>query len=360
MMKNNRLYRFLSVFLVVQWIFIQIITRYTNSIEKYYSRGIYPLISRFFRTLFGWVPFSIGDVLYIVLGILLVKSIIGFVKNRRINFLQILASISVIYFCFYFFWGLNYYRSPLHKTLEIKELKYSTDELETFTYQLIEKVNQLQKKIMQNDTIKVEVPFGKKEIYRKVQNGYENFAILYPELSYASKSVKHSIISLPMAYMGTSGYMNPFTGEAQVNRLNPSVSYASISCHEVAHQLGYAAENEANFVGFLASIYNDDVYFQYSGYYMALRYALNDLYRHDKEKYQSAIDILNKGTRKNMKENYEFWKSYRNPIEPYTKMLFDQFLKANKQKDGIKSYSRMVGMLINYNQQNDSVFKLLK
>ena len=360
MMKNNKRYRFLSLFLVVQWIFIQLISRYPNGIEKYYSRGIYPFISRFFRILFGWIPFSIGDVLYIVLGVLLIKYTIGFVKNRRINFLQILASISVLYFCFYFLWGLNYYRNPLHKSLEIKELKYTTDELEIFTYQLIEKVNHLQKEIMQNDTVKVEIPFDKKEIYTKVQSGYKNLTILFPELAYTSKSIKHSIISLPMTYLGTSGYLNPFTNEAQVNSLNPIVVFPSTSSHEVAHQLGYAAENEANFIGFLASIYNDDRYFQYSGYYMALRYSLNDLYRHDKEKYQSAIETLNKGTRKNMKENYEFWISYKNPIEPYSKMLFDQFLKANKQKDGIKSYSNMVGMLINYNKQNETVFKLLK
>ncbi|MFB0937645.1 MAG: DUF3810 domain-containing protein [Urechidicola sp.] len=360
MMKNNKLYRLLSVFLVIQWVFIQIISRYPNGIEKYYSRGIYPFISSFFRILFGWIPFSIGDVLYIVLAILVIKSIIGCVKNRRINFLQILATISVFYFCFYFFWGLNYYRSPLHKSLEIKELNYTTDELETFTYQMIEKVNHLQKEIMQNDTLKVEIPFDKTEIYTKVQNGYKNLALLYPELTYKTKSIKHSIISLPMTYLGTSGYLNPFTNEAQVNSLNPIVVYPSTSSHEVAHQLGYAAENEANFIGFLAAIYNDDLYFQYSGYYIALRYTLKDLHRQDNEKYLSAIKTLNKGTRKNMKDNYEFWNSYKNSIEPYTKMLFDQFLKANKQKDGIKSYSRMVGMLINYNKQNDAVFKLLK
>ncbi len=358
-MKNSKLFKIFSLFLLLQWVFIQFISRYPDFIENYYSKGIYPFISRFFRTIIGWIPFSLGDVIYISIGLFMIISVYKFLKYRTINFFKIIASISILYFCFYFFWGLNYYRNPLHKSLEIKELKYSVDELETFTYQLIEKVNHLQKEITQNDTIKVEIPFGKKEIYSKVQNGYKNLSILYPELNYTPQSIKNSILSLPMTYLGTSGYMNPFTGEAQVNSLNPIVLYPSTSSHEVAHQLGYAAENEANFVGFLATIHNDDVYFQYSGYYMALRYSLNDLYRHDQEKYTSAMHVLNNGTRKNMKDNYEFWNSYKNPIEPYTKMLFDQFLKANKQKDGIKSYSKMVGMLINYNKQNDKVFKFI-
>ena len=359
-MKNKIFHIILTVFLVIQWIFIQFIARYPNFVENYYSNGIYPLTSRLLRILLGWIPFSIGDVFYILLGFFIIKSLLIFIKNRKFNFFKITAYISVIYFCFYFLWGLNYYRKPLHNYLEIKTLKYSNQDLEIFTYQLIDKVNNLQKQITDNDTIKVVIPFKKKEIYRKVANGYKNLSDVFPELAYNSPSIKHSIISLPMAYLGTSGYLNPFSNEAQVNSLNPKIIFPSTSSHEVAHQLGYAAENEANFIGFLASIYNDEIYFQYSGYYMALRYALNDLYRYNPEMYSIAIKGLNIGTRKNMQENYEFWKSYKNPIEPYTKMVFDQFLKANKQRDGIKSYSRMVGMLINYNKQNPAMFKLLK
>ena len=320
--------------------------------EKYYSTSVYVYLSRLFRFLFGWVPFSFGDILYIVLGILIIRFFIKSIRQRKFPIIKIIGVLSIAYFCFHFFWGLNYYRLPLYKTLEIKELKYSTDDLEIFTNQLIEKANNLQLKITKNDTVKVIVPFSKKEIYQNVKNGYVKLSKEYPKFTYKNKSLKNSLISLPMTYLGTSGYLNPFTGEAQVNSLNPSVSYASTSCHEVAHQIGYAAENEANFIGFLSSINNDNIYFQYSGYYMGLRYALNDLYRRDKEKYKKAIEKVNNGILKNMKESHDFWQSYQNAIEPYTKRMYDLFLKVNKQKEGIKSYNLMVGMLINYNKEN--------
>ncbi|MBV1888056.1 MAG: DUF3810 domain-containing protein [Urechidicola sp.] len=350
-MKNKKLNLFLTVLLPIQWILIQLIASNQSFVEQYYSTGIYPLISRFFRIIFGWIPFSIGDILYITIGFLILKSIIRIVKTGKIGWIRIAANISIVYFCFHLFWGLNYFRKPLQNSLQITSTDYTTEGLEDFTYRLINKINHLQIIITQNDTIKVEIPHSKNDLYNKVEKGYFNLSLLHPQFEYKTASIKSSVISLPLTYMGFSGYLNPFTGEAQVNSLNPMVSYPVTSSHEVAHQLGYAAENEANFIGFLAAIKNDDIYFQYSGYYMALRYALNDLYRHDKEKYKVAFNNINKGIVKNMRDSYEFWNSYQNPFEVYFKKLFNQFLKANKQPEGIKSYNKMIGMLLNYNQQ---------
>lgn len=352
MMKNKKLNLILAILLPIQWLLIQFVATKPSFIENYYSLGLYPIISRFFRIIFGWIPFSIGDVFYIILGFIILRTIIRIVKARKIKLVRIVANLSILYFCFHIFWGLNYFREPLQKSLKIVSTDYTTEELEIFTNQLINKVNHLQIIITQNDTLKVEIPHSKKVLYNKVENGYLNLSQEYPQFNYNSISIKNSLISLPLTYMGFSGYLNPFTGEAQVNSFNPMISYPITSCHEVAHQLGYAAENEANFIGFLSAINNEDIYFQYSSYYMALRYALNDLYGHDKEKYKLAFKNINKGIIKNMRESQEFWNSYQNPFEIYFKQIFNQFLKVNKQPEGIKSYNRMVGMLINYNQQH--------
>ncbi len=341
-------YWFWTLFFPIQWIIIQQLAKHPNFIEQIYSTSVYPVISSFTRFIFGWIPFSIGDVLYITVIYFIIKSIIKILRKRKINILKTIAKLSMIYFAFHLLWGLNYLRHPTQHTLKISEIKYTTEELEEFTNLLIDKINLLQFTLTKNDTIKVIVPYSKKEIYLKVKNGYDNISDIHPNLSYRNISIKHSIISLPLSYMGFSGYLNPFTGEAQINRLNPMISYPSTSCHEVAHQLGFAAENEANFIGFLTSINNDDLYFQYSGYYLALRYALNDLYHHDKERYKRAINKLHKGVIKNMRDAQEHWLQYRNPLEPLFKSIFNQYLKVNKQPSGIKSYNLMIGLLINY------------
>ncbi|AOW19713.1 DUF3810 domain-containing protein [Urechidicola croceus] len=356
-MKNKKNDIFFAIFLIFQLVFVQVISKFPSIIEKYYSQGIYKYISNFFRILVGWIPFSIGDLLYIIFIIYIVHTIIKNIKSKKINLIKLISRVSIIYFCFHFFWGFNYLREPLSQTMKINDLEYTTEDLEFFTNQLIEKTNNLHHKITNNDTIKVELPYSKKEIYTMVSNGYQKLSDSYPQFEYKNKSIKHSIISLPLTYMGFSGYLNPFTGEAQVNSLNPVVSFPSTSCHEVGHQIGYAAENEANFVGFLAAVSNNDVYFKYSGYFMALRYTLNDLYRHDKDKYNIALKNINKGILKNMQESKDFWQSYQNPFEVYFKSIFNSFLKVNKQPEGIKSYSKMVGMLINYNKTENNILQ---
>ena len=171
---------------------------------------------------------------------------------------------------------------------------------------------------------------------------------LYTNLSYSPKSIKKSTWSLGLTYMGYSGYFNPLTSEAQVNGLIKTYKFPVVSCHEQAHQIGYAAENEANFIATLATLHNDDPYIQYTGYVFALRYCVNEIARRDREKYEELLPTINYGILESYKEMREFWASYENPFEDISKVFWDQFLKANNQSKGIMSYSYMVALVVNY------------
>ena len=52
--------------------------------------------------------------------------------------------ISVLFFLFHLNWGLNYFRQPVHKTLNFEKEKYTTNELVDFTEKLIVKINRFQ------------------------------------------------------------------------------------------------------------------------------------------------------------------------------------------------------------------------
>ena len=106
--------------------------------------------------------------------------------------------------------------------------------------------------------------------------GYSNLGKEYDFFKYEEPSIKKSLISLPLTYMGFGGYLNPFTNEAQVNDKLPMYNFPFTVCHEMAHQIGYASESEANFIGFLSTIKNKDLYFQYAGYSYALKYCLRN------------------------------------------------------------------------------------
>ena len=351
-MKWNKKHVVFALLLPIQLFLVQILEKHPAFVEKYYANGIYPIISNFFRTVFGWIPYSVGDILLFVFILFLVRFLILCLRFRVRNFLpqtiSILAFLSKIYFCFYMFWGLNYYREPLAKNLGYSQQKYTTTQLKKVTEHIVEQLNKYHIQITKNDTIKVHNPYSQKEMYAIAVSGYHNLSKDYPQLTYQFPSVKSSLMSLLQTYNGTSGYLNPLTGEAQVNAKIPKTNYPTTTCHEMAHQIGFAAENEANFVGFLAANYNDDLYFKYSSYRMAFGYCISEIRKRDRNLSKSIWQNVNKGVTKDFNSSYRFWQAYKNPFEPIVKKGYSAYLKANKQDKGVASYNYVVDLFISH------------
>ncbi|MCW3106756.1 MAG: hypothetical protein JWQ09_1262, partial [Segetibacter sp.] len=229
-------------------------------IEKNYSRGIYPHISWFYRTIFGWMPISFGDILYAAAGFFLLFKFIQFVKilaNRRfqhINYKKGLKKVffilAAVYIYFNLSWGLNYNRPGIAYQLQLIPKTHNEDDLKMITGILLKKVNE-NRLTLGNGKIAVK-PY--KQIFTQAQAAYQVAAVNFPFLQYNTMSIKRSLYGRMGNFLGFLGYYNPFTGEAQVNLTQPRFLIPFVSCHEMAHQLGYASESEANFVGYLAAI----------------------------------------------------------------------------------------------------------
>ncbi|WP_159947344.1 DUF3810 domain-containing protein [Polaribacter septentrionalilitoris] len=351
-MKWNKSHIYLAIFLPIQMLLMQLVENNPTFIERYYSNGVYPYISSFFRILLGWVPFSVGDVLLSIGLLVFLRFIYLLIKNKFRYFLpkivRLIAVFSVIYFCFYVFWGLNYYRQPLAKNLNYPQQKYSTEQLQKVTTKIISQLNNYHISITKNDTLKVENPYTQEEMYAIAVSGYNNLSKDFPQLKYQFSSVKSSLMSLVQSYNGTSGYLNPLTGEAQVNDRIPKTSYPTTTCHEMAHQIGFAAENEANFVGFLAANYNKNIYFKYASYRMAFGYCISEVRKRDRKLSKKLWQSVNKGIIKDFNASYDFWQQYKNPFEPLVKKGYNAYLKANKQEKGVESYNYVVDLFISH------------
>ena len=343
----------LPLFLIIQILFLKIIAFFPEVVERFYSNGLYVFISKISRTVLGKIPFSIGDVLY---GIIVVYILIQIFKNRKTwklnwkdNLLKVASFISVAYFMFHLLWAFNYYRVPLFEKMNI-ERDYSDADLYVFTEKLIVKTNTIQYQITKNRNLKVTNLYSQDSIFEMSQNGYDNLGNQYSFFNYKIPSRKKSLFSLPLTYMGFGGYLNPFTNEAQVNYKLPMVSFPNVICHEMAHQIGYASESECNFIGFLAGIKNDDLYFQYSAYSNALHYCLATIAMKNETKFNELkVKVkVNPGILANYKENELFWKQYDTFIDKGFHAFYDKFLKMNQQKDGMESYSKFVDLLVNY------------
>lgn len=304
--------------------------------------------------LFGRIPFSVGEIIYTLLVVLVFRyffknwtkikaSPFGFLRN-------ILVVFSVFYFTFNLVWGLNYYRKPIAENFAIRD-SVRTQEVIDLAERLTLKTNRLQVKITGDSTLMVQVPYDRKEIFNKTVNGYEQLQEQLPFLEYDHRSLKKSTYSTLISYLGIGGYLNPFTNEAQVNALTPVFRFPVVSGHEVGHQVGYSKENETNFIGYLVTMKNEDIYFQYSASAYALSHCLSSIRRVDEPKFKELYSKINLGVQENYRELYEFNLKYANPFEPIFKSIFDTFLKANRQQEGVKSYSKIVGLMVGYHEK---------
>jgi hypothetical protein len=130
----------------------------------------------------------------------------------------------------------------------------------------------------------------------------------------------------------------------------PMYNFPVTACHEMAHQMGFASESECNFIGFLACIKNEDLYFKYAGYSYALRYCLSNWEIRNPELLKKLLPTIHPGILKNYKESQVFWESHQTFIDTAFEIFYDNYLKWNKQEDGLDSYSKFIDLLVNYYQ----------
>ncbi|MET0299192.1 MAG: DUF3810 domain-containing protein, partial [Flavitalea sp.] len=269
-MSAKKTYWFWLIGLIVA---IKIFSLFPSAIEQYYSGGIYKGIGAFQRILFGWVPFSMGDVFYGTVAILLIVKLVRFIKTVRKKqagkaYLlsvgrQVLFFALSVYAVFNVLWGLNYNRVGIAKQLELDVQVYPKEDL-------LHVVDKLVTHLQELDTIgRINRAYVgvKQNLFQGSIESYDSLAAHKKQFVYNYPSVKPSLYSYLGNYLGFTGYYNPFSGEAQVNTTVPSYVLPFTTCHEIGHQLGYAKESEANFAGFLSAKSSNDPAFRYSVYF---------------------------------------------------------------------------------------------
>jgi len=349
---QKKKYLWIIVFLII--ILIKIFSSNSISVEALYSSNFYIRFSKILRFIFGWIPFSLGDILYFLAGCWLVWKII---KNIRLLFkkklpgkasvkklLELLLRLAFVYIVFNIFWGINYDRKGIAFQLDLNHLKYDTSDVEMLQKLLLEKVNASKIAVLRNHE-----PYpSKKELIKRAEKSYAEAEKIYPFLQYNNLSVKTSMYGIPGDYLGFTGYYNPFTGEAQINTTVPEFLLPYIATHEMAHQLGYAKENEANFVGYLAAVNSHDTLFHYSTYFDLFIYANREVFYFDSVSSRLALQQLIPEVKDDIHELRKFNQTHRSFLEPAITWMYGNYLKLNKQPEGMHTYNAVVGMLIAY------------
>ena len=326
---------------------------YPDIVELYYSDIVYPSLRNILQFIFNKIPFSVGDILYILIILSVLVMVyqlfkLSFIKKgckgkRRGILLNMILSFEIFLVFFYLCWALNYFRIPAYERLDLSKFNYTDAELFQLTSIFIDSANNLRSKIKpeqwtQNDN----------KIYSESKRTIRDLQIIYNPDNRSTPEIKSSLFSPLMNYFGTAGYFNPFTGEAQINSKIPIYLKSFVACHEMAHSLGYGREDEANFIGFISASKSRDRLARYSAYYLAVQEFMKETARLDTVMFRTLKSKISGHFMSDLKHEKAFWEQYRGTLRRFSGMFYDQYLKANKQPEGLQSYNRMLILTMAY------------
>ncbi len=323
-----------------------------QAVEQYYAKGFYPLFSFVTKSLFEWVPFSIGDVVYIavsIYSIFLLFSVLVALKNKSLKsatlrLLQLGIFLLTLYVYFYISWGQNYYRVPLQKQLSLNIQAITQDEYLEVVNRYIDSLNIIRGQV---DIEKQSSTQAESDIQRLMFASGEQL----PMLSRTQVKVKHPISSHLISFFTITGYFNPFTHEVHVNQLMPKTSYPFTVAHELSHQMGIGLEDECNFVAFLMLHDSPNLWYRYAAYYETVQYLLRPLYFQNKEKYEYYVRRMSDTVRGDYLADQKFWRGYLGWVSTFSERFYSGYLRHNNQPEGSTRYTLMGRLVVAWENQ---------
>lgn len=157
---------------------------------------------------------------------------------------------------------------------------------------------------------------------------------------------KRLVLSPVLRHAGLSGFFSPFTGEANLNRSVPAVSYPQVIAHEKAHQRGVNREDEANFLGWLAAASSDDPLARYAAAVFAQRQLLRPLLAVDEARARALVAERLPGVQRDVDDLRDYWSVSTGRTGRIANRVNDAYLRGNRVADGVASYGRAAELLL--------------
>ena len=337
--------RFWAGLLLAQFLLFYLLSKINLAVT--FFEDFFEFQKRIHQQLFSRVPFSVGDVLYILLIGIFLFFIFKIVRreSRKRFAIYLLVLLNILYLTYQISWGMLYFQKPLLEKLPEKEI--NTADVKLLTIEYLKKCQQTRSTVKEDNSgvfLITDLRLIKNEILRNQNN-------LSPSLNNKKgtdiQAFKSSIFKPVMSYSGILGYYNPFTAEAQYNSALPSTYIPFTLSHESAHQLGYAREQEANFVGFLIGEKSNNIDLKYSTEYFVLKSLLNFLAEREPEFVKGILHHYSPGMKRDRQSEKLFVKNHEGFLDVFFGFTNDLFLKSNQQ-DGSITYSYFIDLLIRY------------
>ena len=369
-MKAKQLQKNKSIFLycgscVLLTILLVVSARTADGFAEWYAKSVFPFISNTLGRLLSPLPFSLFETgvvlafLFLVFGLgkaswLLLKNKSSFrpwVQQRLKGIACIICSLALL---FALNASVNYNRMTFAESAGYEFTETSTEALFRLAGILIDDLNQAEPGIDRDPDglLSLEQTDLHQEAIAAMKKVGERFPLLggyYPK-------PKPIFLSKGMSYLGVTGIYSPFTMEANYNRDVAAHVIPFTIAHELSHLKGFMREDEANFIAYLACRSSDSETFQYSGALNALLYTLQALRPQvSAEEYAAVLAKIPEPVWIDIDHNRVYWGQHTVSITALARSANDSYLVANAQMEGIKSYGRMVDLLLMEYKNNKNI-----
>lgn len=372
-MKNKKVFIFSTICLATA-VFLEVLACLSEKFTVFYVDRIFPVITVPLAYISGIFPFSAGEILlYIAVALLAVFIIVGVIvlirkfryKYRIPKWFKGYAGfIWLVVGVYSLIMVLNCF--ILYQYPPMRGIKAATEEETALLIKIrdraVERANELSLVVERDSQNQVKAK-SMEELYIKCSMSLRGLSRQgYPRLKGFYPQYKFFDIPEFFSQQYIMGYYFPFSMEANVNPLMYSTNFPHSICHELSHLKGYILEDEANFVAYLACMNSKDEYFEYSALLSVLGYLDRDFYEaigRDKEIYLSHPQVSDLVISDDIFLTDEAWEKVNGKsildtetVHEASRKFTDTILSSNGVSDGIESYSRVVGLLLDYYKNN--------
>ena len=371
--KSKRKRILLSLICVIGGILLLIAARRMPGFAEQYATTVYPVLVGIFARVCNLFPFSVVEVLLYALVLFFFVSLFRKRARRHLT-ARLLTLAAVLFFLYCANCGVNYYRTPFSEKEHFLVQPSSVEELKALCLYLHEELiamektgqnhakeaNQDQKSEAQSEkgadkrTESVKKADSYWDWMEEARTAMYTLAKEYPSLAGYYPKPKLLLCSWILSVQQVSGIYSPFTIEANVNRDMTAYNIPFTACHELSHLRGFMREDEANFIAFLACLQSDNPTFLRSGLMTGYLYAANALYAEDRELWKELSASLPDSIRAEYAANNAFWDQYDTAVAQVHEAVNDAYLKAHGQKDGVKSYGRVLDLMLAWHRGKKS------
>jgi hypothetical protein len=328
--------------------------------ETGYSRGVYPWIQHSQSALARLSPISLGEVTTLLaMGVALalcaraIRAALEPTSDRSVRIarelLRLAAFGGALYALYMFGWGLNYARAPYAQGTALELRPADAAELEDATREWMQRASELRERLGEDSqgTVSLQIEF--RELAQLVDEAWLRAGLHDSRLEGPQPALRASNVSSLMRSAGISGIYWPFTGEPHINALVPPSQLAFSALHEVAHQRGFAREDEANYLACRVGVDSSDPRLAYPAALAAFLHLSRGLREADAERAKQLEAEVPAALRRDRAALAAFWKPSTPlvaSVREASSRVNDAYLKSQGQSQGVRSYGRMVDLLL--------------